>query len=835
LSWKEGAFRVRFPSATGPGVRTLAMPMSHPKTIGRFDVVRVLGKGSQGVVYLARDPRLERFVAVKTIRVSSSTLKTQQNRLMREAKLVSRLQHPNIIPLYEAGEDEGLLFLVFEYVDGMSLGERIEKHGAIGVREAIDLMIQILAGIQNAHDQGIVHRDLSPSNILLDKNGLPRIMDFGISVMVGVDESIQKDVSGTPCYMSPEHFSKDPVTAQSDIFSLGLIFYEMVLGHPAVQADNYVAVMYKIASETLPPPSLENPDIERGLEEIFLRAVEKKRDVRYASAAAMREDLERYLVEDERQQEETAEAASSHSTLEFLLRRIRHKGDFPTFSKNIMEINNKASVSRANMASASELANSILKDYSLTNKLLRLVNSAFYGQFAGSITTVSRAVVILGFEQVRMAASCLMLFDHMKNSFHTVELKDAALQSFMSGLVAKDLADGTGFEGSEEAFICSMIHNLGRHLVLCYFPEEYQQIQSLMASKGKREAAAVRDVLGISYEELGMGVSHTWHFPDRIVQSMKALPKGKAGRPASDVERLQHLSSFSNDLIEATTSMEGERGRKKLKEILDQFEECFPLNEKQLSRLLNRTKKRVEEFSDVLDMNLEQSRLMQRLANRSGDPEATPEVAGAAPKARGTSTTAASFMDTSEIELPAGFAGNGEIPDLHSILINGIQDITNTILGEYDLNDVLTMVLETMYRGFALKSVLLCIREGGQPVMAARMGFGKDVDAVSRAFRFQINGKTRDVFGLAVAQGKDITISDAKDPRIRKRIPGWYYEVVGDPAFALFPVIVDKRPFGLFFLGRESTGSLFDEKNINYLRTLRNQAVLAVKQKRNGA
>lgn len=801
------------------------MPMAIPKTIGRFEILKVLGKGSQGVVYLARDPRLDRFVAIKTIRVSSSRLKVQQDRLMREAKLVSRLQHPNIIPLYEAGEDEGVLYLVFEYVDGVNLGERIAKRVPIGVREAIDLMLQILAGIQHAHDQGIVHRDLSPSNILLDKNGLPRIMDFGISVMMGMDESMQKDVSGTPCYMSPEHFSKNPVTAQSDIFSLGLIFFELVLGHPAVQADNYVAVMYKIASEPLSPPSLENPDIEKGLDNIFLRAVENNRDVRYPSAEAMREDLERYLEEDERP-EEAGGLVSSHSTLEFLLRRIRHKGDFPTFSKNIMDINNKASVSRANMASASELANAILKDYSLTNKLLRLVNSAFYGQFAGSITTVSRAVVILGFEQVRMAASCLMLFDHMQNSTHTVELKDAALQSFMSGMVAKELADGTGFEGGEEAFICSMVHNLGRHLVLCYFPEEYQQIQSLMASKGRREAAAVRDVLGISYEQLGIGVAYTWHFPDRIVQSMKALPRGKPGKPTSDVERLRNFSSFSNDLIEATTSGDGESARRKLKELLERFRESFPLNEKQLMRLLSRTKKRIEGFSDVLDVRLEQSPLMQRLGNCVGEQAAPPEAAASEPPA-------ATFMDTSEIELPAGYSGNGGVvPDSQSVLINGIQDITNTILGEYDLNDVLTMVLETMYRGFGLKSVLLCIREGGRPVMAARMGFGKDVEVVSRAFRFPINGKTRDVFGLAVIQGKDIYISDANDPRIRKRIPAWYYEVVDDSAFALFPVIVEKRAFGLFFLGRENTGALFDEKNINYLRTLRNQAILAVKQKR---
>ena len=800
--------------------------MTNPTNIGRFEIQKVLGKGSQGVVYLARDPKLDRQVAIKTIRVSSSNLKMQQARLMREARMVSKLQHPNIIPLFEAGEEKGLLFLVFEFVNGVSLGERIKAQGPMVVRQAIDMMIQILSGIQHAHDQGIVHRDLSPSNILIDGNNLPRIMDFGISLMMGIEETTQKDVSGTPCYMSPEHFSKDPVTFQSDLFSLGLIFYEMVLGHPAVQADNYVAVMYKIASEALPPPSRENKDIDPRLDEIFLRCVEKKSDDRYATASKIREDLEAYLGDDESAQKADGDGTAGHSTLDFLLRRIRHKGDFPTFSRSVMEINKKASVSRANMASASELANVILKDYSLTNKLLRLVNSAFYGQFAGTITTVSRAVVILGFEQVRTAASALLVFEHMQNSTHSEELKEEALQSFVSGMVAKDLADTAGLESPEEAFICSMVYHLGRHLVLCYFPEEHEQIQSQMASKGVTEAVAVRNVLGLSYEELGMGVARTWRFPDRIVQSMKSLPPGKPGKPTSEVEMLQNLSGFSNALIDATTASNG-NGGKELEEVRARFEDNFPMNGKQLGKLLAKTRERVEQLSDVLNMNLEQSRLMRCLKGQ-GEPAGEPGPGDL----RGSEAPSQNFMDTSELEVSSAYGGRGDDHDQQGVLINGIQDITNTILGDYNLSDVLTMIMETMYRGLQVESVLLCIREGARPAMSARMGFGKDLDEISETFRFSIERKARDVFGLAVSQGKDIHISDSGDPRIRKRVPEWYYRFVGDPAFALFPIIVDRKPFGMFFLGRSQVGSIFDEKSLNYLRTLRNQAVLAVKQKR---
>ena len=145
------------------------------------------------MVYLATDPHLERQVAIKTLRMHLPKQSERQARLMQEARTVSKLQHPNIIPLYEAGEYEGLLYLVFEYVDGISLRDQIKKNGPFVVHTAIAMMTQILAGITCAHQQGVVHRDLSPSNVLIDKNEMPRIMDFGISVIVGDKKNQEKD------------------------------------------------------------------------------------------------------------------------------------------------------------------------------------------------------------------------------------------------------------------------------------------------------------------------------------------------------------------------------------------------------------------------------------------------------------------------------------------------------------------------------------------------------------------------------------------------------------------------------------------------------------------
>ena len=805
--------------------------MAIPSSIDRFQIVRELGRGSQGVVYLATDPHLERQVAIKTLRTHLSMQSERRTRLMREARNVSKLQHPNIIPLYEAGEYEGLLYLVFEYVDGVSLRDQIKKNGPFVVHRAITMMSQILAGIASAHQERVVHRDLSPSNILIDKHEMPRIMDFGISVIVSDNKNSEKDISGTPCYMSPEHFSKSPIGPKSDIFSLGLIFYELIVGRPAIEAENHIALMYKIANEPVMPPSLKNRTVDKKLDGIILKAVEKSLDLRYADALEMKKDLDDYLDDTGNRETEQPAQSQTHSTLEFLLRRMRQKSDFPTFSQHIAEINKKASVSRGNYASASDLANTVLKDYSLTNKLLRLVNSAFYGQFAGSVTTVSRAVVVLGFEQVKAAASSLMLFEHLKDKSQSMELKDTAISSFMSGMIAKDLANRVGMQETEEAFICSMLHNLGRHLTIFYFPEESRQINNLMAQKGIDERAATRSVLGVSYEDLGIGVAKTWKFPDKIVASLRSLPKGKAEKPKSEVDMLRNLASFSNELCHITSSPEDEEREKAMEALLKRFEGSFPDIKKQISKLLNSAKEKVEKYSGTLNINLKKSRFMSRVEVYSRSQEEDITAVKDIDSKSEQKAHEEDMYDSENLEIRESALIADTPTDFQALLINGIQDITNTLVGEYELNDVLTMVLETMYRGFGLNCALLFIMEANRNKMQARFGFGKNIKAAINNFSFEIS-KSRDVFSLSITQGKDISIVNTNDLIIKKRIPEWFYRLASAQAFVLFPVSIDKTPFALFYMDRAQTGSVIDEKHLNYVRTLRNQAVLAIKQKR---
>ena len=803
--------------------------MKIPAKIDRFQVSKELGRGSQGVVYLASDPRLERQVAIKTLHMHLSGEGDRPARLLQEARTVSKLQHPNIIPVYEAGAYQGQPYLVFEYVDGISLKELIKKEGSLVVHRSVNLMGQILEGISYAHQHGIVHRDLSPSNILIGNKGTPRIMDFGISIMTDGDKNREVEMSGTPCYMSPEHFSETPVGPESDIFSLGLIFYEMLVGHPAVQAENHYAVMYKIANEPIEPPSSKNQTVDKKLDEIFLKAINKDPASRYADAQAMKKDLDDYLTVGDSSQTEQGTQGQANSTLEFLLRRIRHQSDFPSFSQHLMEINKKASISGGNYASASELANTILKDYSLTNKLLKLVNSAFYGQYAGEVTTVSRAVVVLGFEEVSMAASSLMLFDHLTNKSQSEELKDAALSSFMSGMIAKDLSQQMDFPEMEEAFICSMLHNLGRHLVVFYFPEEHERIKNLMAQKGLDEETATRAVIGISHEDLGIGIAKSWKFPDKITRSMRSLPKGKPEKPRSQTDTLWKLSGFSNELCSVTSNQDGEGDEEALGALLKRFGDAFPLSKKQIKGLLKSAHEKMEKYSSALDIDLKKSVFMNRMANHF-ETEKGPaqETAKAGPQEKPQDREAEGFQ---ALEIAQSPSSSTESEDPNSVLINGIQEITNTLLEDYELNDLLTMILETMYRGFRYTRVLLCLVDGSRNRVNARLGFGKNIEKVLQNFGFK-RGKSSDVFNLSLNEGKDLAIDDSAAGPLKKGIPDWYRQAVSAPAFVLYPIVINKSPIGLIYADRERKGRVVSGSQPNYMKTLCNQLVMAIKQSR---
>ncbi len=512
--------------------------------IGRFEILSELGRGGQGAVYLAYDPQLDRQIAIKTLRKLGH--KTEQ--LIHEARIVSKLQHPNIITLYDSGEDQGAPYLVYAYVEGKTLAQVLKQEKTLPFARAAEIASGALEGLAYAHAQGISHLDMKPANIMIARNGMSMVMDFGLATTTGDHEqTISSPLSGTPRYVAPEIISGQAGDFLSDIYALGTVLYEMVTGEFAVGGDNMFEVLNRAAHEQIAPPSTHNEQMDEKLEAIILKAVAKKPAERYQSAAAMKHDLQEYL-------NETRAAAT-----EFLLHRMRSKQDFPALSGIISEINQIVS---SESASASKLAGVILHDLALTNKLLKLVNAASYGQFGGTINTISKAVVILGFETVRNIAMSLILLEFLQNRPQAAQLKEEIIKAVFSGTIAAQLSSGADIRDSEEVMVCSMFHNLGRMLAIFYFFEESQEISRLMKQGESEEEAAVR-ILGISYAELGMSVARNWNFPPRLLTGMRKLSGEKIQPAHGELDQLAATVNLASELCEISASIDPKTNSKR--------------------------------------------------------------------------------------------------------------------------------------------------------------------------------------------------------------------------------------------------------------------------------
>ena len=518
---------------------------------------------------------------------------------------------------------------------------------------------------------------------------------------------------------------------------------------------------------------------------------------------------------------------SIHGTVEFLVRRMRHKGDLPTFSRHIVEINNKlASLTAINLSSTGELANIILKDFSLTNKLLRVVNSAFYGNLSGRVTTVSKAVFLLGFEKVRMIAAALMIFEHLQNKSELAELQEATVASYMSGILAMDLAEQMKVDRKEEAFICAMLFNLGKVLVICYFPEEYQEIKKRMIENNIDENSAARSVLGIAYKELGMAISKSWNFPDKIVHSMEGLPAEDIKKPRTEQEVLQHLANYSHDLCDiVANSFEGDM-HTALESLARRYQNTIALNAAQSVTLLETATAKVDQYSEVVRVNPKTSSLLKNIKKlgqpeRAGDsgagPERQPTRAGGT---SGTSADALSRIGTQEKEQA-------------QTLQNGIQEIADVMKGTYNLGDVISMIMETMYRGFLFDRVVFAMRDVTRTKMVGRFGLGEEIDGVIRHFTFEIRS-TPDIFNIAIARAKGIVINDAESPSIVRSLPEWYRLTIAAPAFLIYPIVVREICIGVIYADRKTKGALLTESQMEQMEELRKLAVDAIEQKRQG-
>jgi serine/threonine protein kinase len=793
------------------------------QTIGRYEIRRELGRGAQSVVYLGWDPQLQREVAIKTMHFDQPD--PQRNAmLLAEARTVSKLQHPNVVSIFDAGEQAGDPYLVFEYVAGRTLADALREDGPIEPARAADLMRQILGALAQAHALGIIHRDLKPSNIIMDSEGKPRVMDFGIAIRVCDAPSGENGLLGTPSYMAPEYLDGRSVSEQMDVFAAGLILLEMITARRVIQGETVGQIVYRVLNEDVSLPR----GIDEKLGDVILKACARKLELRYADASQMRGAIDAYLGIGAAA---TEGAAQPQGTLDFLLRRMRHKSDFPALSDSVSAINK---LTNSDRESINKLSNTILKDFALTNKILRLVNSAYYRQVGGgSISTVSRAVVVLSFDAIRNIAITVLLFEHLQDKANAKDLKEAFLRANMAGLLARDASKRFMARDTEEAFICSMFHGLGKLLSQYYFPEEVETIRIVMQQKQLGEAQASAQVLGISFENLGIAIARNWGFPEAIVTSMRKLDDGPVRRPSTHEETLRVISGFANELCDIISGSAPEDRAKLMRGITERFSASMELSDKGVQSLVEQSFEELADLANILHVNLKQSPFARQIQGFKGVSK-TPEVGGDSNGLAGTLARTVLNDPMPVAELPGFDVSADEVEDLRgtaeSVLTAGIQDISNSLVDEFSLNDILRIILETMYRAMGFQRVLLCLKDVKSGHMSGRFGFGPDTAEVAKKFRFPLAYEP-DVFHLSISKSVDILISDIDDPKIANKVPDWYREQVPAKTFVLFPLVMKGNPVALIYCDRDRAGSItIPERELQLLKTLRNQALLAIKQ-----
>lgn len=269
----------------------------NPSRIGRYEILRPLGKGAMGVVYLARDPQIERTLALKTVRFDgpsqSFSVSEAKARFLKEAKISGRLQHPNIVTVFDVGEDEGVLYLAMEYISGGALSQRLTDGLEFPIHERIRILAEVADALAHAHQRGVIHRDVKPANILLTEASVAKVTDFGIGKLLTGDTDLTTtgQMVGSPAYMSPEQIRGDKLDVRSDIFSLGVVLYQTLTLKKPFPADTLTTLVYQILHNEPQDPLDHNDELPPEISEIARKCLAKNREERYGDATEIADEL----------------------------------------------------------------------------------------------------------------------------------------------------------------------------------------------------------------------------------------------------------------------------------------------------------------------------------------------------------------------------------------------------------------------------------------------------------------------------------------------------------------------------------------------------------------
>jgi len=810
------------------------------RRVGRFELKSELGRGAQATVWLGYDPRLQREVAVKVINPDADAASVAQ--WLDEARAVSRLAHPNVVPVFEADQDGAVSFMVFEYVKGPTLTELLRKRGRLPEREAATLMRDVLDAIATAHAQGIVHRDLKPSNILLDPQGRPRVMDFGIAARVA--DAHDGRIVGTPGYISPEAIAGAKPHPLMDVFAAGMMLGQMICGRPLLAERDPFRVLERTRAEDIAwpremvDPATGKDPTDDALRALVMRAVARDPARRHESAAALRNALHEWL-----DPSPVGADGGDRVTLEFLLRRMRHKSDFPALSDAVVRIQQ---VTQSENASIAGVTDEIVRDVALTNKLLRMVNTVqFRNAGAGTIASVSRAVSLVGLAGIRSMALSLVLLEHMQDKAHVGRLKELFLQAMMTGTLCDELTPAA--KAHDEPFLAGMMSQLGRMLTEFYFPEEADLIRRRVEPASQRgqwsqavEDRAVAEVLGLSYEQLGVGVTKVWGLPDSL---RRAVTRPEGAAPSRPVEaapdRLRWCVHAAAEVAQALLQTPAGSVGARISAIGDRYARALGLPKDQFESAVRSAQSHLQAMSTGLGISLKADSQARRLLPQdlevpTGNVNPATIVTDLGPGGDATMVMAPGERPDAAPPgaMPAAAPTPADAAARMLALENGISSVTSALAGDsFKLNEVLRTILQTMQGGLGFRCVVFGLRDPKTGFITGRFGLGAPAAALCAQFRVDVNPNGPvDLLSVACRKAADTLISDASAANVRSRLPAWLQREADARSFVLLPMTMKGAPFALIYADCASAGGIvLGERELSLLRTLRNQAVMAFK------
>ena len=517
---------------------------------------------------------------------------------------------------------------------------------------------------------------------------------------------------------------------------------------------------------------------------------------------------------------------TGQTVLDKMLERIGKSREFPAISKYLFEINKKLS-ENPEASNASELANIILKDYALTNKILKLVNSAFYGLAAGKVTTITRAVVVLGYKNVRLATLSLALFEYFKETANTMALKEAVVGSFWLGTIARDIALKNHGIDPEGAFVCAMMSQLGKLLMIHYLPTEYRAIQKRVDFQNETETKAAKTVCGVTYEALGNAVARQWNFPGQLCRSMRIVNARDIQKQGRTIEPLTVLCNFVRELEAIVQKGHGTQKIRRIDKLLDRYRGRINIPEEELHTLIRHSMDKIRQHTQALDYSIEKSLFIEKLSDtvqliQPEPPQDQPDI----PPDISPDIHADSYVSGDEADIPLDDPPAERKAE--SIIMEGVQEISEALLADTDTGDVMVMSLEILYRSMEFQRALMFIHDKRRHRMEVRFGYGPNCHRLIGKTHFNITGN-QDLFNFSIKMGKDLVVADMDDPKLSHLIPPWYRRSIGAPAFIFLPVLVQNVCMAAFYADRNQRGVPINNKEHRHLSMLRNQLVLAFK------